>query len=99
MSSHIWCVRAASLVAALAAPKRPTFSPGANLFGALAIAIGLQLDFASSAAAFESSSARPQAFHELLTLAHCRRTYHCEWSTREWSTRRDKKVWRCHVCP
>lgn len=99
MFSHLWSVRAASLAAALTAPSSSTFSPAVSAIGVLVIAIGLQLNFASSAAAFETSSVRIQAFHELLTLTHCRRTYHCEWSTREWSTRRDKKVWRCHVCP
>jgi hypothetical protein len=69
-----------------------------NLIGALVVAIGLQGDFASSSASFESSSATTRA-NELLTLTHCRRTYHCEWSTREYGTRSDKKVWRCHVCP
>ena len=69
-----------------------------NLIGALVIAIGLQGNFTSSSAAFESSSVRTQA-NELLTPTHCRRTYHCGWSTREYSSRPDKKVWLCHVCP
>ena len=69
-----------------------------NSIGALLIAIGLQGNLTSSAAALESTSTRTQA-NELLTLTHCRRTYHCEWSTRGWSSRPDKKVWRCHVCP
>jgi hypothetical protein len=98
MFSHLWGVRVAPLVTAAAAPGWPNFSPGVNLIGALIIAIGLQGNFASPSAAFESSSAATQA-KELITLTHCRRTYHCEWSTREYGTRSDKKVWRCHVCP
>jgi hypothetical protein len=98
MFSHLWSVRVAPLAAA-AGPGRPAFSPAVTLIGALIIAVGLEGNLASSAAAFEGSGVRTQAFHELLTLTHCRRTYHCGWSTREYGTRADKKVWRCHVCP
>jgi hypothetical protein len=91
MFSHLCGVRVAPLVTAAAASGWP------NFIGALVIVIGLQGNFASPSAAF-AGSATTQA-NELLTLTHCRRTYHCEWSTREYSTRSDKKVWRCHVCP
>ena len=98
MFSHLCGVRVAPLVTAAAARGWPALSPGATLIGALVVAIGLQGNGASWSAAFESSSATIRA-NELLTLTHCRRTYHCEWSTREYGTRSDKKVWRCHVCP
>jgi hypothetical protein len=98
MFSHLFGMRLAAIVAASAAPGRMAFSLGANLIAAFVVAIGLQGNFASSSAAFDSSSATTRA-NGLLTLTHCRRTYHCEWSTREYGTRPDKKVWRCHVCP
>lgn len=98
MFSHFFGTRLAAIVATAASPGRAAFSPGVNLIGALVVAISLQGNFASSTSAFERSGAAMRA-NELLTLTHCRRTYHCEWSTREYGTRQDKRVWRCHVCP
>jgi hypothetical protein len=63
------------------------------IIAAFVIAIGVQGNFASSNAALQRAilTIHPDT---PITYVHCRRTYHCQWTTRG-----NTNIRRCHVCP